>query len=142
MYPLAGDALETLVKDLAQRKVDQGGDLKVTFQTGVPIFEYKPIKSSEDRHRAFESNPKYGGARAGKSSKKMSKFQQEQAASDAFYDNMLGNLDSINDIQTEVGHQLSAHNDELKKQERLVKDTNTRIKPTLKRMDKWVEEHG
>ena len=31
---------------------------------------------------------------------------------------------------------------ELEHQEHLVKDTNARIKPTLKRMDKWTEDNS
>ena len=140
-FPTLGDALETLVKDLAQRKEDLGSELKVTFQTGVAIFDWKPVKSAEKRRGAFDSNPKYGGGkRPGK--KKMSKFEQEQAANDAFLDDMMGDLDSINNINIEIGKQLDIHTKELEHQEHLVKDTNARIKPTLKRMDKWTEDNS
>jgi len=101
---------------MAQRKEDQDATLKVTFQTGVPVFDFKPITTAAKRAHDFAGGHKYGGgARAG-GGKKMTKFQQEQAQNDAFLDDMMGDLDSITNINVEIGKQLNTHTEELSKQ--------------------------
>jgi len=132
-----GDVAQRLVKEMAQRKQDVGGELPVTFETGGPSFEYAPIKSAADRDAEFADHSSGRKSAATKSSRKKSYLNDD--ANDDFLDDMMSSLTSLNRINKEVGHQLNVHESELETQEGLVKDTNARLKPTLKRMDQWLE---
>jgi len=64
-----------------------------------------------------------------------------QAENDAFMNDMLGELDTIGEVNEAIGANLRIHTAELKKQQELVEETNNRTKALNKRADTWLSKN-
>jgi len=127
-----------MVKEMAQRKYNAGMELNVTFETGATRFDYNPTVSAADRTLEFSNRTKKSGAPVISGG---SKFQQMQAENDAFMNDMLGELDTIGEVNEAIGANLRIHTAELKKQQELVEETNNRTKALNKRADTWLSKN-
>jgi len=132
--------LQAMVKEMARRKQYAGEDLHVVFAPGAPRFEYQPTVGADERKRQFGMD-KSGGSK-GRAHAGGTKLSNMQNTHDAFLDDMLNNLDTIGDMNQELGHTLDRHVTELQKQQELVKETDDRTKRLNKRADDWLAKNG
>jgi len=136
-----GNNRQKLVKEMAKRKSETGGaELQVAFQSGATPFDYSAPASASDRQKAMSRGRHTADSRA-RISSRGSQFSQMQAESDAFMDEMMGDLDEIGVGQRGIHQNLTDHIGALKEQGRKIKSANIRTKDLNRRADDWLAKN-